>query len=128
MWNSANLTPLKTPDDGVRPVAVGDTLRRLIGKVLLSTNTAKGQVQALTPTQVGVGVRSTAESVAMGFTNLVETLGVHTQWVALQVDLSNAFNSISRKAILTQAQRLTPALYNYLRFAYHSPAPLFLPG
>ena len=91
IWNAANLTPLRKPDGGVRPVAVGDTLRRLVGKVLLSTSAARSQVEALTPTQVGVGVRSATESVAMGFTNLVNTLGIHGQWTALQVDLSNAF-------------------------------------
>ena len=32
----ANLTPLKKTDGGVRPAAVGETLRRLVGKALLS--------------------------------------------------------------------------------------------
>ena len=39
-WCGANLTPLKKSDGGVRPVAVGETLRRLVGKVLLSTGPA----------------------------------------------------------------------------------------
>ena len=62
----ANLTPLKKADGGVRPVAVGETLRRLVGKALLSTPVARAQVSGLTPVQVGVGVRSAAEAVKWG--------------------------------------------------------------
>ena len=40
----ATLTPLKKADGGVRPVAVGETIRRLVGKALLATCTAKAQV------------------------------------------------------------------------------------
>ena len=71
----ANLTPLKKSDGGVRPVAVGETLRRLAGKTLLMTATARTQVATLTPLQVGVGVQSAAESVAMGTQAMVDHLG-----------------------------------------------------
>ena len=71
----ANLTPLRKPDGGVRPVAVGETLRRLAGKVLLSTGVAKGQVASLAPVQVGVGVPGAAEAVVIATQNLVNTLG-----------------------------------------------------
>ena len=54
-WCGANLFPLRKTDGGVRPVAVGETLRRLTGKVLLATAVAKAQVAQLTPVQVGVG-------------------------------------------------------------------------
>ena len=33
---SANLIPLRKDGDGVRPVAVGETLRRLVGKSLMA--------------------------------------------------------------------------------------------
>ena len=40
---ASTLLPLrKDASGGVRPVAIGDTLRRLIGKCLLATSTAKG--------------------------------------------------------------------------------------
>ena len=32
---ASNLIPLKKKDGGIRPIAVGDTLRRVVGKVLL---------------------------------------------------------------------------------------------
>ena len=35
VWCASNLIPLSKKDGGVRPIAVGDTFRRLAGKVLL---------------------------------------------------------------------------------------------
>jgi hypothetical protein len=61
----ANLTPLRKTDGGVRPVAVGETLRRMVGKVLLATPTVRKQVATLSPTQCGVGVKGAAESVQL---------------------------------------------------------------
>jgi hypothetical protein len=51
----ANLTPLRKKDGAVRPIAVGEILRRLVGKAILSTGVAKEEVSSLTPDQVGVG-------------------------------------------------------------------------
>ena len=113
----ANLTPLKKEDGGVRPVAVGETLRRLVGKALLATGTAKRQVAELTPLQVGVGVRGAAESVAMGAQALVNHLGTSTRWCMLKVDMANAFNTVDRTAMLKATLHYTPALYNFLQFA-----------
>ena len=122
----ANLTPLKKTDGGVRPVAVGETLRRLVGKVLLSTGPARAQVASLTPLQVGVGVRSAAEAVAMGTQALVDHLGSSSNWCILKVDMTNAFNTVDRTALLRSCLHYTPALYNFLRFAYGTAAPLYL--
>jgi hypothetical protein len=72
---SANLTPLRKADGGVRPVAVGQTLRRLVGKALLSTGAAKEQIARLTPIQTGIGVRGATEAVAMACQSLVDNTG-----------------------------------------------------
>ena len=121
-WSGANLTPLAKPDGGVRPVAVGETLRRLAGKALLATAVAKAQVADLQPVQVGVGVRAAAESVAMGVQSIVDALSHTNDWTILKVDLSNAFNSVDRLAFLKAATQYTPAAYNYLKFAYSDKA------
>lgn len=119
----ASLTPLRKPDGGVRPIAVGETLRRLIGKALLSTGTAKSQVSTLAPVQVGVGISSATESVAMGAQSLVDNLGTTSSWCALKIDLSNAFNTVDRLALLKSCLHYTPSLFNYLSFAYGRHAP-----
>ena len=85
-------------------MAVGEVLRRLVGKALLATRPAKEQVASLRPHQVGTGVRCAAESVAIGTQTLVDNLGSTGRWVLLQVDVANAFNTIAREPILMKAQ------------------------
>ena len=120
----ANLTPLRKKDGGVRPVAVGEVLRRLVGKALLRTGVCKEEVSVQAPVQVGVGVPDAVTTVPMGLWSLIHTLGTTGSWVALQVDLRNAFNSIDREAVLRGARDDCPSLYNFLAFAYGRPAPL----
>ena len=48
--------------------------------------------------------------------------------MVLKVDLSNAFNTVSRLHLLQAALHYTPAAYNYLSFAYSQPAFLFSGG
>ncbi len=53
---AASLIPLNKKDGGIRPIVVGETLRRLFGKTLLTTPALKEAVQELVPRQTGVGV------------------------------------------------------------------------
>ena len=126
IWSGARLIPLRKKDDGVRPVAVGETLRRLVGKVLLSTKSCKAEVRTLAPAQVGVGIPAAAESVVMGIQATVDHLGSTSAWILLKIDMANAFNCVSREHFLKTAQQRTPTAYNYLHYAYTSAAPLYV--
>ena len=53
---SNNLIAIGKKDGGIRPIAVGDTLRRVVGKALLHTKDVMSQVRSLQPRQCGVGV------------------------------------------------------------------------
>ena len=64
------------------------------------TATARTQVATLTPLQVGVGVQSAAESVAMGTQAVVDHLGQSPNWCLLKVDMTNAFNTVDRTALI----------------------------
>ena len=125
-FTGANLTPLRKKDNGVRPVAVGEVLRRLVGKALLATPEAKAQLAKLQPVQAGVGVRNATESVAMCTQNLANALGTGQSWVMLQVDLRNAFNCVERLHVMKAAEHYAPSLHNFLRFASADAARLFL--
>ena len=109
-------------------MAVGDTIRRLVGKALLSTPVAKHQVDTLAPLQTGVGVKGTTEAIAMGCQAFVDTCSMQAGWVMLKVDMSNAFNTVHRGDVLQGALHYCPSAYNYLATAYRSPAPLFCGG
>jgi len=125
----ANLTPLRKKDNAVRPVAVGEVIRRLVGKALLSTGVAKRETATMAPHQVGVGVPRACESVAMGLTSLVNHLGPHSQqWAAILIDISSAFQGVDRTAVLKAAGQDTPSLFNYLRFTLSRSSPLYSGG
>ena len=55
---AARLVALRKPLGGIRPIAVGEVFRRLVGKVLLRRNHTD-IVKALAPMQVGVLVPAT---------------------------------------------------------------------
>ena len=58
--------------EDTRPIAAGETLRRLAGKVLMRHHTVKQAIQELHPPQVGGGVPSACPMVAMGVQQLVK--------------------------------------------------------
>ncbi len=64
--------PAAKKDGGVRPIAVGETLRRIVGKCLLRLEAVKEEVACLQPRQCGVGVQNAAEMVGMGLQRLVQ--------------------------------------------------------
>jgi len=84
----------------VRPIAVGDTLRRLTAKWLLATSQGRSATAALAPLRTAFAKGSPCQVVAMGVQALADTLHGSTGWLMMQVDLKNAFNSIHRPAIL----------------------------
>jgi len=63
---AARLIPLTKKDGGVRPIAVGDTLRRLVAKWLLATSQRRSATAALAPLQTAFAKGSPSEVVAMG--------------------------------------------------------------
>ena len=75
----------------IRPVAVGDTLRRLAAKCLLGVVIPSASTYLL-PLQVGVQVPNAAERVARHVSIWARTRAEDE--IILQVDMRNAFNSI----------------------------------
>ena len=64
----------------------------------------------------------------MGVQRLVDALDPHEDWVVLQIDVSNAFNSLSREALLMGCRKKSPGLFNWLSFCYGQKFPLFCQG
>ena len=101
---SEKLIPLrKGSGQDVRPIAVGETLRRIVSKALMAHPLARRAAQGLKPLQLGLGTRGACELVAHGTQSLATAL--HSQepfgdWGILQVDLKNAFNALLRAAVL----------------------------
>ena len=104
----ASLVALRKKAGGVRPIAVGCTLRRLVAKV------ASGMVRdlmahLLSPRQLGYGVRGGAEA-AVHATRafLSKMISGH---VVVKLDFQNAFNSIRRDKMLEATRDLAPDIF-----------------
>ena len=82
----------------VRPIAIGTVLRRLSGRAAMIQLRTDIE-EYLMPFQLGVSVRCGVETVP----RVVQTwLESHPDHAALKIDIKNAFNSVSRRAILEQ--------------------------
>ena len=123
---ASNLIAVNKKDGGIRPIAVGDTLRRVVGKTL-HTEEVKTQLSALRPRQCGVGVPYACELVGMGVQAIANSKP-DGRWVLLQVDMANAFNSVSRMSMLENCLAKVSASYNWLSWCYRTACPLYTQG
>ena len=113
----APLTALRKEDDGVRPIAVGETVRRLISSLLLARHAEKAK-EILTPLQIGVAVSNGGEAVIHAARDLAHRFGHDHRYSLLTVDLRNAFNLVSRAAFRREVRLHLPGLHNWVQYCY----------
>ena len=111
----ASLLAFAKKDGGVRPIAVGVTLRRLAAKVAC-TSATEDCLAYLKPRQLGVGVKGGAEALVHGARRYLDNLPVNHVFVKL--DFSNAFNSVRRDAMREAVALHAPSLLGYVDSAY----------
>lgn len=113
-YGGARLIPLMKKDNGVRPMAVGDTLRRLCCKMALE-KVSKDVQPLLRPRQLGVGTILGCEAIIHSVAAAMENL--QSDQTILQIDFSNAFNLVSREMVFEVVEQL-PLLHNLVSFLY----------
>ena len=86
-------------DGGIRPIAVGNIIRRLTAKCF-SYAIANRASSYLSPCQLGVAVRGGLEAIIHSVREVVETKPEDV--LILQVDLVNAFNCVDRDAVFKE--------------------------
>ena len=91
----ASLMALRKPNNSLRPVAVGETLRRLCSKVCVDFMGSSVR-SILEPVQVGVQTKFGCEAVVHATRQWTHTFRDDPDRVLALVDLSNAFNCVSR--------------------------------
>ena len=91
----ASLMALRKPTGSLRPVAVGQTLRRLCGKVCVELMRSSLH-SVLEPIQVGVQTKFGCESVVHATRQWTHSFRDDPDRVLVLIDLSNAFNCVSR--------------------------------
>ena len=111
LFYGASLCSLVKKGGGVRPIAVGSTLCRLIAKAACHTE-REAVVIKLVPSQLGFGIRQGVEAAAHAARSF---LGSMTKGQALlKVDFTNAFNTLSRDEMLTVIHDALPELFPFI--------------
>ena len=118
----ASLCALNKKAGGVRPIAVGCTLRRLVAKAVCRRVKQK-VVEMLSPIQLGFGIELGAEAAVHAATKYLEVLG-RGQGL-LKLDFSNAFNSISRDILLHVVASDLPELFKFVKNCYAEQSNLY---
>ena len=124
---SANLTALRKKDGGIRPIAVGNTLRRLVSKVA-SRPVIQALASQLAPIQLGVGVQGGCEAAAHAIRSVTQRVSSPRPTgdgrILVKLDMKNAFNSIRRDHLLDVCHTRIPSLYPLAHLAYSTPSLL----
>ncbi|XP_073253376.1 uncharacterized protein [Porites lutea] len=118
------LIPLDKGEGAVRPIGVGEVLRRIMGKCV--TKVTKPEViDASGSLQVCAGHKSGSEAAIHAMRELFEH---DNSDAVLLIDASNAFNSLNRAAALHNIRVLCPSIATYAINTYREPARLFIVG
>ena len=120
---ACRLIPLdKNP--GLRPIGVGEVLRRIAGKVIMKI--VKDDVKkAAGGLQMCSGHESGSEAAIHAMREIFDS---NETEAVLLVDAENAFNSINRAALLHNIKAICPAIHTFLFNCYSVPARLFIIG
>ena len=120
---ACRLIPLdKNP--GLRPIGIGEILRRIVGKVIVSY-IRKDLISSVGTLQVCAGHEAGCESIIHA---MHEIYNDEESEAVLLVDASNAFNSVNRNIFLHNIEIICPPIAKYVRNCYNLPSRLFIIG
>ena len=106
----ASLLPCKKKGGGLRPIAIGEVLRRLTSKCV-SRAVHADATAVLSPLQVGVGIPVGCESIVHSVVSLLEDPHISSESKCLlQVDFSNAFNTVDRSSLFQEVRARIPSM------------------
>ena len=95
----ARLIAIQKPNSkgghGIRPVAVGEIIRRLVGKCMCQTIKEESR-ELLFPLQIGVAVAHGADIGIHTIRNWCQRMATTDGKAGLKVDFSNAFNCVDK--------------------------------
>ena len=114
---SAPLTVLSKKDNGIRPIAVGETLRRIVSKLAFKES-LKYVLPYLSPFQVGVGKKRAIEHAVFDLQEYINGNGNNSEKVVLMLDFANAFNIINRQVFMEQTRLICPSISSWVEYCY----------
>ena len=120
---ACRLIPLdKNP--GLRPIGIGEVLRRIIGKMVVWVLRPDLQ-EAAGDLQLCVGQEGGCEAGVHAMHAMFEEDRTHG---IIQIDANNAFNTINRKVFMHNIRIICPEIGTFVLNCYSRPARLFVMG
>ena len=114
---SAPLTPCRKPNNDVRSRAVGETLRRIAGSILLARN-RDAIVDHFALHQLGACTIHGTEVITHAVRAFVREHGESPNYGVLRQDLVNAFNLISRNEFWLLVRNYFPIMLPWVEYCY----------
>ena len=108
----------------LRPIAVGEVLRRLISKCL-ATVSCHIAYESLAPLQLGVSIKGGCEAIIHSVTHLLASTTSNSCWTLL-LDFRNAFNNVNHEAMFRELRLRIPGVSAWMEACYRTQPPLFL--
>ncbi len=119
---ACRLIPLIKDETKVRPIGVGEVLRRIMAKAVARV-LKQDIISAAGSLQTCSGVDSGIEAVIHA---MAKTFEDSSSEAMLLVDADNAFNNLNRKTALLNIKELCPPLYTFLNNTYKAPSRLII--
>ena len=117
-WISgAPLMALRKSNNDVRPIALGKTLRSMVSSIVIARQREDAK-DFLVSHQLGLPKRFGSETIIHTTREFTQRFGYRPELALLQLDLSNAFNLITRCAILKMVRKHFPAMLPWVKYCY----------
>ena len=116
-FGGARLCALEKGENDVRPIAAGETIRRLVSKAACSAVKEKAS-KLLWPHQYGVATPAGAERLIHLCRHVMASQAGSSDFTLCKVDLRNAFNNISRTAFAALTREHFPELSPWVEWCY----------
>jgi hypothetical protein len=112
----ARLIALSKKDGGLRPIAIGSTIRRLAAKIVCR-RVKVPLSEYLSPNQIGFGIKNGCEALCHATRSFWES-SLTGPRVFVELDFENAFNSPDRAIVLKEAEIHLPDYYRFIYQCY----------
>ena len=121
---ASRLIPLDKGEGAVRPIGVGEVIRRRSAKCVMNF-AKKDVVEASGSIQVCGGQKFGSEAAIHAMSTLFQADDIDA---VLLIDASNAFNALNRTAAMHNIRVLCPIIATYIINTYIQPVRLFIVG
>jgi hypothetical protein len=120
----AALHAIAKGEGDVRPIAVGETLRRLASRCLCAS-TKEDATQYLRPLQAGVACPLGTEAAFRAVDQYARRHANSSTKVVLKIDFANAFNTVDRETFLRACNLHAPSAARWSWWCYSQPTTLY---